>query len=81
MYPGKVGRLYPERNYRLFIDMAKSVSDRFGKKSIKFLIVGDGPLKYELEECSKMLGIKRNSRKLEKIWLGARCFFKESTNS
>jgi len=54
---GTIGRLFPQKNYRLFLDVAKIVLDRFEDESIKFLIIGEGPLRNELVMYSKDLGI------------------------
>ncbi len=55
---GIVARLAPVKNHLFFLDMAKIILDTVQKKDIKFLIVGDGPLRRDLEEYSKTLGIK-----------------------
>jgi glycosyltransferase involved in cell wall biosynthesis len=57
---GTVGSLYPQKNHSLFLDMAKIVLERSENKDIKFLIVGKGPLRNELERCSKALNIESN---------------------
>lgn len=53
-----IGTLYHVKNHRLFLDMTRTILDMSGNKSMKFLIVGDGPLRGELEEYSKALGIE-----------------------
>jgi glycosyltransferase involved in cell wall biosynthesis len=57
---GTVGRLYPQKNHKLFLDVAKIVLEKINKRRIKFLIVGEGPLRSELEEYAKKLGIESN---------------------
>ncbi|GJQ57447.1 MAG: glycosyltransferase [Candidatus Scalindua sp. AMX11] len=57
---GIVARLDPAKNQRLFLDMANIILSMPENKSTKFLIVGDGPLKKELEEYSRNLGIEQN---------------------
>ncbi len=57
---GTVGRLYPQKNHRLFLDMAKIVLERSEDESIKFVIVGKGELRDELERYSQSLGIENN---------------------
>ncbi|MFC1699094.1 glycosyltransferase family 4 protein [Candidatus Omnitrophota bacterium] len=55
---GIIGRLVPIKNHRMFLDAAKRLKDTQGSgRSIKFLIVGDGPLRQELESYAKDLGI------------------------
>ena len=57
---GTVGRLYPVKNYKLFLDMAKDILNRCSTENIGFLIIGDGPLKDDLKEYSKKVGIRDN---------------------
>lgn len=57
---GTIGRLYPQKNHKLFLDMAKAILDISGNSNIKFLIVGDGPLRNELEDHSERLGIENS---------------------
>ncbi|HYA14746.1 MAG TPA: glycosyltransferase, partial [Syntrophales bacterium] len=57
---GTVGRLWPQKNHKVFLDMAKKVLDRTKEKNVKFLIVGDGPLRNVLENYSKQLQIENN---------------------
>ncbi len=53
---GIVGRLVPIKNHSLFLNAAKYVSDKTGKK-LKFVIVGDGELREELESEVNTLGL------------------------
>lgn len=57
---GTIGRLYPQKNHKLFIDTAKAILAISGNSNIKFLIVGDGPLRNELENYSERLGIENS---------------------
>ncbi len=45
---GIVGRLFPVKNHTLFLDAAAQVAERV--PSARFLVVGDGPLRGELEQ-------------------------------
>lgn len=57
---GTIGRLYPQKNHRLFLDMAKAVLDKSENGNIKFVIVGEGPLKSELKNYSRKLDIENS---------------------
>jgi glycosyltransferase involved in cell wall biosynthesis len=66
---GIVGRLVPVKGHKYFLDAAQIVLKEFsvqrlesGVKSpeIKFVIVGDGELRQELEEYAKSLGIEQD---------------------
>ena len=57
---GTVGRLYPNKNQKLFLDMAKNILNRPGNDNTKFMIVGDGPIKDELIQYSEKLGVADN---------------------
>src|SRR5216684_1072228 len=52
---GIVGRLFPIKNHRLFLDAAARVAA--GKPATRFIIVGDGVLRPELERQAHALGI------------------------
>jgi len=55
---GIVGRLVPVKNHRLFLEAAGRIRiDNPGMK-VKFLIVGDGPLRNDLERYAAKLGIR-----------------------
>jgi GT2 family glycosyltransferase len=54
---GIVGRLVPIKNHRLFLDAAFLVKKRFPMKLIKFIIIGDGELRKDLQEYSKKIGL------------------------
>jgi glycosyltransferase involved in cell wall biosynthesis len=53
---GIVGRLVPIKNHELFLEAAKEVTDSSSKK-LKFIIVGDGELRGELESKVSELGL------------------------
>jgi glycosyltransferase involved in cell wall biosynthesis len=57
---GTVGRLYPQKNHKLFMDMAKKVLDARNDKDINFMIIGDGPLRTELEDYARRLKVEDN---------------------
>ena len=58
---GIIGRLVPAKNHKMFLDAAKRLKDTLCfDKRIKFLIVGDGHLRSELENYAKKLGIKQD---------------------
>ncbi len=55
---GTVCRLSPQKNLRLFLDLARVLLEK--KNDLKFLIVGDGPMRSELETYAKKLEIQKN---------------------
>jgi len=56
---GTIGRLSAQKNYKLFLDMIKNISDR-SKKRIKYLLVGEGILENELRRYARYLSIESN---------------------
>lgn len=54
---GTVGRLYPQKNHQLFLDAARILVEKIEDEDLKFLIIGEGPLKDELKSYAKKLGI------------------------
>jgi glycosyltransferase involved in cell wall biosynthesis len=52
---GIVGRLFPIKNHRLFLEAAALVAQQ--EPSVRFIVVGDGVLRPELERRSGDLGI------------------------
>jgi glycosyltransferase involved in cell wall biosynthesis len=52
---GIVGRIAPIKNHRLFLDAAAQVA--VGEPTARFVVVGDGALRPEMERCAKDLGI------------------------
>ncbi len=57
-FVGIVGRLEPIKGVSYFIEAAKIVSQ--GSENVKFLIVGDGSQKEELEKIAESLGLCSN---------------------
>ncbi|MEW6410247.1 MAG: glycosyltransferase family 4 protein [Nitrospirota bacterium] len=56
---GIIGRLVPIKGHRYFIESAKMVlsSKGQGARDVKFVIIGDGELRKELEDYTRELGI------------------------
>ena len=52
---GIVGRLFPIKNHRLFLEAAAVVAR--AEAHARFIVVGDGILRPELEACARELGI------------------------
>jgi glycosyltransferase involved in cell wall biosynthesis len=52
---GIIGRLVPVKDHRLFLEIAASVARQ--RSDVRFLIVGDGPLRADLEAYARDLGI------------------------
>jgi len=59
---GIIGRLVPIKNHHFFLNVAKKVSERSAKK-VRFLIIGDGELRGELENYCKQLKIDFSTEK------------------
>lgn len=58
---GIIGRLVAVKNHKMFLDVIKKVKDTLGAaQRLKFLIVGDGPLRGELEGYAQGLGISQD---------------------
>ena len=55
---GIVGRLAPIKNHRLFLDAAKRIKAGHSNRSIKFIIVGDGELRGQLEAYAEQIDIR-----------------------
>lgn len=55
---GIVGRLVKVKNHRMFLDVAKRTREKSPDIKVRFLIVGDGTLKKELEAYARKLGIE-----------------------
>jgi len=62
---GTISRLTNEKGHHYFLEVAEEILHKFPK--LKFIIVGDGPLKNSLREESKNLNIEKNA-----IFLGYR---------
>ena len=55
---GIIGRLVPVKNHKMFLDAAKQLlSDIDFERRMKFLIIGDGPLRQNLEVYSQKWGL------------------------
>jgi glycosyltransferase involved in cell wall biosynthesis len=72
---GIIGRLVPVKNHKMFLQVVKKIKDTVeNSKKIKFFIVGDGPLRSELESYARKLGINESVifsgwiKDLEKIY-------------
>jgi len=57
-----VGRLVPIKNHHLFLDAVHSILQKSDKK-VRFIIVGDGESRSELEEYAKSLSIEYDTEK------------------
>jgi glycosyltransferase involved in cell wall biosynthesis len=55
---GHVGRFYPPKNHFSLVDTAKLVIEK--KPNTKFLLVGDGPLRPQIEEYVNSKGLAEN---------------------
>ena len=55
---GIVGRLVPIKNHKMFLDVAKKLTAQSSQLKAKFIIVGDGELRDDLENYAAELGIK-----------------------
>lgn len=55
---GSIGRLVPQKGYNFFIESIPTILNKF--PDAQFMIVGDGPLKDELTEQAKYLGLDSN---------------------
>jgi glycosyltransferase involved in cell wall biosynthesis len=55
---GTIGSLIIEKGHIYLLEAARQILD--GVKDLKFLIIGDGPLRKPLEEKSEELGIKKD---------------------
>lgn len=62
---GTVGRIDPVKNFDIFIRSAEEVLKKF--PYVKFLLIGDGPIKGELESLTTELGLSK-----QVIFLGER---------
>lgn len=52
---GTVGRIFPVKNHRLFLDAAARVAGR--EPRARFVVIGDGALRLAMEEHARRLGI------------------------
>ncbi len=60
-----IGRLYPEKNAEILLKAMHKILKN--KKDVNLMIVGDGPLKTQLEKNAVDLGIEKNVHFLGKI--------------
>lgn len=58
-----VGRLVPQKRPELFIETAARLSQRLVDKNLEFTIVGDGPLRRELEVMARERGLESDRLK------------------
>ena len=54
---GIIGRLAPIKNHLLFLDAAKIIKNKETRKSIRYIIVGDGELRIKLQNYANQLGL------------------------
>ncbi len=54
---GIIGRLVPIKNHKMFLKAAKLFMNTMGKKDVRFVIVGDGELRADLEKECKISGL------------------------
>ena len=59
---GIIGRLVPIKNHHFFLNVAKNIS-KLSTKKVRFLIIGDGELRYELENYCTQLEIDFSTEK------------------
>jgi glycosyltransferase involved in cell wall biosynthesis len=57
---GHVGRFYPEKNHEGLLRIFKRLSDRYS--SLYLVLVGDGPLRPDVERLAERLGIQEQVR-------------------
>lgn len=57
MLVGIIGRLVPIKNHKMFLDVAHRIKDVLPKLKIRFVIVGDGECRNEIELYAKKIGI------------------------
>jgi len=57
---GTIGSLEPVKNHKLFLQVAKIILNQISHEDIRFLIIGKGSLRKELEEFAEMMGIPGN---------------------
>lgn len=55
---GIIGRLVPIKNHRMFLEAAAGIKDSPLWPRVKFVVVGDGEMRDQLEEYAEKLGIK-----------------------
>lgn len=55
---GIVGRLVPIKNHKMFLDVARIVRTRSPHLKVKFVVVGDGEMRDELEKRARDMGME-----------------------
>jgi glycosyltransferase involved in cell wall biosynthesis len=50
-----VGRLVPQKDHHLFLEVARHIHQQ--REDVRFLVVGDGPLRNELERRARAMGL------------------------
>lgn len=55
---GIVGRLVPIKNHRMFLDAAARIKDGMPGRRVRFLVIGDGEMRQDLEAYAVSLGLK-----------------------
>lgn len=55
---GSAGRLFPEKGYSLFVELAKEVVKK--KPEIRFLLAGEGPERGKIEDLIRDFGLEGN---------------------
>ncbi|MCG6877652.1 MAG: glycosyltransferase [Deltaproteobacteria bacterium] len=59
---GMVATLSKVKNHRLFLDVARIVLDRYSGDALYFMVVGDGPLRGELQAYAQKIGLDSKMR-------------------
>jgi glycosyltransferase involved in cell wall biosynthesis len=55
---GIVGRLTEIKNHHLFLEAAALLKQQAGQRQVRFIVIGDGHLRAELEQQSRALGLQ-----------------------
>ena len=55
---GIIGRLVPIKNHKVFLDAVRKIKDTDSRMKVRFVIVGDGELRFELKAYTKKLNIE-----------------------
>ncbi len=57
---GMIGRLTKIKNHKMFLDGAALIKKKAPNLNVRFVIVGDGELKYEISDYIKKLGLEKD---------------------
>jgi glycosyltransferase involved in cell wall biosynthesis len=57
---GIVGRLVPIKNHKLFLDAAKLIKEKLSNRSVRFIIVGDGELRQQIEQYAEKINMRKD---------------------